>query len=86
MTGKLNIDRSLKRMAKKHVAEARKAFKSLRANQTAMSKTSVLTATVECQLVLEYLATLIKESCLYCGKKVEFGYNSCASCADERGP
>jgi hypothetical protein len=24
--------------------------------------------------------------CRHCGKKVDAGYNCCASCADERGP
>ncbi len=34
MSGKLNIDRSLKRMARKHVTEAREALKNLRATPT----------------------------------------------------
>jgi len=86
VSGRKNIDRSLRRLARKHVAEACRALKNLRSNETVMSKISVRVATHQCESDLEYLATLVKEVCRHCGKNVDFGNNTCASCADERGP
>jgi hypothetical protein len=86
VTGKKNIDRSLKRMARKDVTEIRRALRNLRSNQTAMANSSVSRAIDECEWVFENLDELVKEKCRICKKKIEFGYNTCASCEDERGP
>jgi hypothetical protein len=35
---------------------------------------------------VEYLAARSDLRCEHCGIAVDFGYNCCAGCADERGP
>jgi hypothetical protein len=35
---------------------------------------------------LEHLNTFLNLTCKHCEKPVEFGFNTCAGCADERGP
>lgn len=86
MSGPKNIDRSLKRMARKHAREAATALKSIRANKTAMEISSVREQALYCQRHVDHLITMIKEQCRRCGKKILFGYALCAGCADESGP
>jgi len=38
------------------------------------------------QIALRHLNTFLTLKCRICGKSVLFGYNTCVSCADERGP
>lgn len=86
MTGPKNIDRSLKRMARKHVTEARKALKNLNLNKTVTGLDVIHEQVVDCRRRVEHLITLLAEKCKHCGKKVPFSCNMCAGCADERGP
>lgn len=86
MSGRKNIDRSLKRMARKYAREAANALKNIRANRTAMSSEFVRSQVIDCQREVEHLISLIKEECRACGKKIPFGCSLCASCADEQGP
>lgn len=86
MSGPKNIDRSLKRMARKNAREALNAIKNIRSNETAMSSSFVREQVLHCQYHVEHLITMIKEACRHCGKQIPFGCTQCASCADERGP
>jgi hypothetical protein len=83
VSGKKNADRSLKRMARKHVRDAQRAMRNLRCNKQAGR---VRHDVVSIEVKLATLLSLIKEECLHCGEKTEFGYNVCTTCADERGP
>lgn len=83
MSGKKNIDRSLKKMARKHARDARTAMRNLLRNKEARC---VKHDVVAIEAKLENLLSLMGEQCVHCGNKVEFGYNTCAGCADERGP
>ncbi len=86
MTGLKNIDRSLKRMARKHAREAANALKNVRANKTAMADKHLREQVLNCQRYVDHLMKMMKEVCQYCGAKIPFGCTLCAGCADERGP
>lgn len=86
MSGPKNIDRSLKRMARKNAREALNALKNIRANKTAMQNKFVATQVLDSYMCVEHLIRMLKEACRHCGKKIPFGCTQCAGCADERGP
>jgi len=83
VSGKKNVDRSLKRMARKHVRDAQRAMRNLRLNKEAACLRG---AVLGIESDLACLLSGMKEECQYCSKKVEFGFTTCAGCADERGP
>lgn len=86
MSGLKNIDRSLKRMARKHAREAANALKNMSLNKTVTGLDVIHEHVVDCRRRVEHLITLLAEKCKRCGKRVPFTCNMCAGCADEAGP
>ena len=86
MTGPKNIDRSLKKTARRNARDAANALRNIRNNKTAMAHEYVYAQVLTCQRSVDFLIAQLKEQCRDCGKKVPFGCTLCAGCADERGP